>query len=64
MNKVIELIDNGWDIKIYNHPKRIDGEFVVKVCWEAKTGSEEKESVWGGFDTAKDAINDLINKCK
>ena len=55
-------------IKIWNQAKRIttptgDRDFAVRVCWRAYKGEKCLESKWEGFDTAEDAINDLIEKC-
>ena len=63
MEELIKIIDNGWDIKIYNQIKRMDDGFVVRVCWEAENNNKRIECDWEGFKDTKEAIKDLINKC-
>lgn len=68
MEELIKVIDNGWDINIYNQVKRMDDgrgyrDFVVRVCWKAKNNDKQIECKWEGFENTIDAINDLINKC-
>ena len=66
--ELIKVIDNGWDVQIYNQVKRMDDgrgyrDFVVRVCWKAENNDIKIECEWEGFDETKSAINDLINKC-
>ena len=68
LDDLIKIIDNGWDIKIYNQVKRMDDgrgyrNFVVRVCWEAENDEKRIECDWEGFEDTKKAIKDLINKC-
>lgn len=70
MNKLIKLINNGWDIKIYSHIKRMEVKgirgFHLRVCWRVRKddGFEEEiiECEWEGFTTPKEAINDMFDK--
>ena len=46
MEALIELVKLGWNIKIWNQPKRMDDgrgyrDFVVRVCWEAQLNDHE-----------------------
>lgn len=68
-----KLIDNGWDVHITNEVRRVSiygmRNFVVKVIWKAvKRISSSKEMVrackWEGFDTAKEALADLLKNIK
>jgi mutator protein MutT len=58
----IFLIDQGWDIKIWNQPKRIDDEFVLRVVWKARRGERVVECEWEGFVETSEAIFDMIKK--
>ena len=64
MEKLIKVIDKGWDIEIYNQVKRMDDSFDIRVCWKAQNNDIKIESEWEGFENSEDAINDLIEKCK
>jgi len=73
MEKLLGLIDNGWSIKIYNQLKRISPPggggraWVIKVCWEADRNDLVElsdDENWEGFETAKEAIDDLVSKIK
>ena len=64
MTKLTKIIENGWQLKIYHHLKRIDGDFEIRLCWKAKivisTYKEVRaESVFEGFKTAAKCIADL-----
>jgi hypothetical protein len=59
--KLIDLINNGWDVKFWNQVKRMDGDFVIRVCWEARYGEERYECEWKGYKTARACINNFIN---
>jgi len=63
-NKIVELINNGWDVKFSNQVKRIDGDFVIKTCWEAKYDDERYESKWAGFKDAKLCVKDFIKNAE
>jgi hypothetical protein len=66
MKKLIALIDNGWNIKLYSHIKRTEvkgvRDFYWRFCWEAKRGKRVKESKWEGFSTPTKAVVDLLKK--
>jgi hypothetical protein len=58
--KLIDLINNGWDVKFSNQIKRMDGEFVIRTCWKAEYKDERYDCAWAGFDDAKPCIEDFI----
>jgi 8-oxo-dGTP pyrophosphatase MutT (NUDIX family) len=60
MTDLINIINNGWDIKITNQPKRIDGEFVLRLVWKARKGERVMECEWHGFEDAGEAIEDMV----
>ena len=66
MEKLFELINDGWDIKISTKAKRMDiGEgrdWYARVVWEAVSTSSKLECAWEGFENAQDAIDDMISK--
>ena len=67
--KIIALLNDGWDISLHNCAKRMDGkrgrDWYVRFCWvESKGERNTLESEWKGFSTAKQAINDMLNKVK
>ena len=66
MNKLVNLIDKGWNITIENQIKRMDvgngREFVARVCWEAKICDYVIRSRRKGFEMAIDCINDCVLK--
>ena len=61
MKKLIDLIDSGWDVKFWNQVKRMDGDFVIRTCWEARFKEERYECEWKGFKTSRGCINNFIN---
>lgn len=73
MKEIIEAIDLGWDIEFSNVMKRLDGDFHLRVTYNAvllktindPTSVRNKiECPWEGFETAQEAVNDLIKKIK
>ena len=65
MEELIKVIDNGWNVKIYNQVKRMDTgkgyrDFILRVCWEARKNDKQIKCEWEGFENTKDAINNLI----
>lgn len=66
LQKLINNIDNGWDIKIQTEMRRLDlGEgrrFYSRIVWKAKKNDKTIESESKGFDTAEEAIADLAKK--
>jgi hypothetical protein len=62
--KVAELINKGWEVKFWNQPKRIDGDWDIKTCWKAKYMNTDYECEWLGFDDAESCIRDFINKAE
>ena len=69
MKELCELIDAGWDIKIWNQVKRMDGDWAIRVCWKAEknpntTSEVSLECKWEGFETAEECIQDLMKKIK
>lgn len=61
MKKLIDLIDSGWDVKFENQVKRIDGDFVIRTCWEAEFADKRYDCKWEGYKTAKGCVNNFIN---
>jgi len=69
MEKLITLINKGWNIKVFNQIKRMDiddvhRDFVVRVCWEATHNEKLLKCEWEGFENAEKAIEDLLLKVK
>jgi len=71
MKELIEAIDLGWDVEFTNQIKRLDGDFCLRVCYKAvnlnvindpSSYADKLESEWEGFETAKEAVNDFIEK--
>lgn len=60
MNNLLNLINNGWDVHFVNQPKRIDGDWVVKITWSAKLNDKKFSCEWIGFDTAQECVDDFI----
>lgn len=63
-NELVDLITEGWDIKFYNQPKRIDDGYALLVCWKASYQNKEYECGWGGFEESIDCYNDFIKFAK
>lgn len=68
MDELIKLISQGWSINIYHQTKRMDDgrgyrDFIARVCWEASFKDTTLESVWEGFGSPSEAIQDLLKKC-
>lgn len=63
MEQLLKLINSGWSISIYNQPKRIDGKWVIRICWKANFDQNLHESEWEGFENAEQCIADVIIKC-
>lgn len=67
-DKFIDLIENKISsVKINNQIKRLtlpDGSRVwnVRMCWEVVKEGKRLESKWEGFETAEEAIKDLLKK--
>lgn len=53
----------GYSFTIADETKRSDGEWHSRFTWLLRNAKNEYdvESVWWGFDTIQDAINDLSN---
>lgn len=75
INHIAQLIDKKIiSVTIYNAPKRLtdkngNRDFFRRVCWEVKyeanNGDEEElKSQWEGFEDSKEAIRDMIKKCR
>jgi hypothetical protein len=78
MKEIIEAIDLGWNIEFTNEMKRMEGkdgwrDFFLRVTYKAvllktindPTSVRNKiECPWEGFETAQEALNDLIEKIK
>jgi hypothetical protein len=78
MKEIIEAIDLGWDIEFTNEIKRMEGkdgwrDFISRVCYKAvllKTINDPSsicnkiKCPWEGFETAQEAVDDLIKKFK
>jgi len=70
MKTLEEIIDNGWNVSIGSYVKRMEGidgwrDWFVRFTWKAikdELGSNPIycESVWEGFETPKEAIDNLI----
>lgn len=71
-NSLAKLIDKGWNITISNEAKSLSVMGIrtscVRVVWQATKNDSKKgktlESKWNGFETAKEAITDLLKKVK
>ena len=59
-----DIINEGWDIRIYSLLKKKYTNPIYRICWEAKNSSYNLSSEWFGFESAEEAINDLIKKIK
>lgn len=58
---LLNLINFGWNVKVYHQSKRIDGHMVSRVCWHAEKNGTKCNSLWPGHDNAEDAITVMIN---
>ncbi len=62
-----DCVNEGWDVSIFNDVRRMEGsrghrEFLPRICWKATRRSQTIESAWEGFETAEEAIADLLNR--
>lgn len=60
MEKLIELIKKGWDIKIYNDVKLIDGVRRVRVGFRASRNGIIKKGDKLGYKQTENAFEELI----
>lgn len=60
MKRLINLLDAGWNIQFINQPKRIDGDFIIRLIWKAENGIYNLESEWEGFDLSEECLNDCL----
>lgn len=62
MKQLIELLNNGWDIKFSSIVKRMDSDWKIRFCWKAQRNDESYESDWEGFETPEDCTKDAYDK--
>jgi hypothetical protein len=64
--EIEKLVEGGWSIKIFQSVKRMNvrgfREFVGRINWVAEIGERGCESRWEGFETAHEAITDMLAK--
>jgi len=61
MIELIELLNNGWDIKFTPAVKRINGEWKIRFCWKAERNEESYESEWEGFENPEDCTKNAYD---
>ncbi len=61
MEKLIKLLDKCDSVLFKNQPKRIDGEFVLRLVWHAEFKGKLYESEWNGFEDINDCVSDFIS---
>lgn len=60
---MIEVIEAGWNVRIYRQKKRREGKFVTLLQWSAKKEGflREHTNEDPGFETAQEAVENMIN---
>ena len=62
MEKLVELVKKGWDIKVYNDVKSIDGVRRVRVGFRASKNGVIKKGDKLGYKKTEEAFDALIEK--
>ena len=60
MEKIVGFLKDGWDIKLYNDVKSIDGVRRVRVGFRASKNGKIKKGDKLGYKAAQDAVDALI----
>lgn len=65
METLEAIINNGFDVRIYSTIKRMgtppNRDWYKRFCWEIRLDDKRIGSEWEGFETAQQAIQDLID---
>ncbi|MGK0413205.1 MAG: hypothetical protein ACJA1B_001407 [Polaribacter sp.] len=68
MEELSNVVQQGWEIKLYKFNKRVgdlnNRRFENRYCWKASLDEYLLESEWYGFGTNELAVIDMVEKIK